>query len=108
MSLVIQDYGSSWSLSQTGPAKSEEEQKHIDDVFRAVSLAHQDAMAAWYEKQQLLKEQKQRAKKKQTEQEKKEQLQLEQADATRDAYFREERERAERQKKLDKNLAKKK
>jgi hypothetical protein len=48
MSLVFQDYGSSWSLSQTGPAKSEEEQKRFNDVFSAVSLAHQDTMAAWY------------------------------------------------------------
>lgn len=108
MSLVFRQSGSSWSLCQTGPAKSEEEQKRFNDVFSAVSLAHQDAMAAWYEKQQLLKEQKRRAKNKQTEQEKKEQLRREQADATREAYFREEHERAERQKKLDKNLAKKK
>ena len=108
MSIVFQDYGSLWSLSQTGPAKSEEEQKRFNDVFSAVSLAHQDAMAAWYEKQQLLKEQKRRSKKKLTEQQKKEQLKLEQVDAMREAYFREEHERSERQKKLDKNLAKKK
>ena len=48
MSLVFRQSGSSWSLSQTGPAKSEEEQKRFNDVFSAVSLAHQDAMAAWY------------------------------------------------------------
>ena len=108
MSLVFRQTGSSWSVSLSGPAKSEEEQKRLDDVFSAVSLAHQDAMAAWYEEQQFLNEQKRRAKNKQTTQEKKEQLLREQADAAREAYFRDERERAERQKKLDKNLAKKK
>lgn len=107
MSLVFTQSGSTWSLSQTGPAKSKEEQKRFDDVFTAVSLAHQDAMASWYEEQQMLKKQQQIAKKKQTEQEKKEQKMREQSDAAREAYFREERERAERQKKHDNKIIKK-
>jgi hypothetical protein len=108
MSLVYKQSDTVWSLSQTGPAKSKEEQKLFDEMFRAVSLAHQDAMAMWYEEQQILKEKQQKAKKKQTENEKKEKKMREQTDTAREAFFREQKERKKRQEKLDKILAKKK